>query len=149
MSLLPDDPFKQLSNVRKEFDRLFSPFPFDFSIFDNMLGNFGDMKVDVHATTTEVIATCDIPGLEKDDDIQINVEQNMLSIRGYVNTSTEVNEGNLYRQERYAGSFYRSIFLPSPVSRDDVKATYRNGVLEIRMQKTAQSNVQNIDIDFY
>lgn len=149
MSLLPDDPFKQLSNVRKEFDRMFSAFPFDLNFFDNMFGHFGGMKVDVYETATEVIATCDIPGLEKDDDIQINVEQNMLSIRGYVNTSTEVNEGNLYRQERYAGSFYRSIFLPSPVSRDDVKATYRNGVLEIRMQKTAQSNVQNIDIDFY
>ena len=119
------------------------------SFFNNMFGNFGGMKVDVYETTTEVIATCDIPGLEKEDDIQINVDQNMLSIRGSVNTATEINEGNLYRQERYAGSFYRSIFLPSPVSRDGVKATYRNGVLEVRMQKMAQTNVQNIDIDFY
>ena len=149
MSLLPEDSFKQLSNVRKEFDRMFSAFPFDMSFFNNMFGNFGGMKVDVYETTTEVIATCDIPGLEKEDDIQINVDQNMLSIRGSVNTATEINEGNLYRQERYAGNFYRSIFLPSPVSRDGVKATYRNGVLEVRMQKTAQKNIQSIDIDFY
>lgn len=149
MSLLPDDSFKQLSNVRKEFDRMFSAFPFDLSFFDNMLGNFGGMKVDVHETATEVIATCDIPSLEKDDDIQINVEQNMLNIRGFINTTTEIKEGNMFRQERYAGGFDRSILLPSPVSKDDVKATYRNGVLEVRMQKTAQNNVQNIDIDFY
>ena len=146
MSLLPEDSFKQLSNVRKEFDRMFSAFPFDMSFFNNMFGNFGGMKVDVYETTTEVIATCDIPGLEKEDDIQINVDQNMLSIRGSVNTATEINEGNLYRQERYAGSFYRSISLPSPVSRDGVKATYRNGVLEVRMQKTAQKNIQSCSI---
>ena len=149
MSLLPDDSFKQLPNVRKEFERMFSAFPFDLSFFDNMLGNLGGMKVDVQETATEVIATCDIPGLEQDDDILINVEQNMLSIRGSINTTTEIKEENVFRQELYTGGFQRSIFLPSPVSRDGVKATYRNGVLEVRMQKTAKNNVQNIDIDFY
>ncbi len=149
MSLLPDDPFKHLSNVRKEFDRMFSAFPLDLSFFDQMIGNFGGMKVDVHEAATEIIVLCDIPGLEKDDDIQINVEHNMLIIRGFINKTTEMNGENMFRQERYAGGFHRSIFLPSPVSRDDVKATYRNGVLEVRMQKTDQTNVQNIDIDFY
>ena len=149
MSFLPDDSFKQFSNVRKEFDRMFSAFPFDLSFFDNVLGNFGGMKVDVYETATEVIATCDIPGLEKDDDIQINVEHNMLSIRGSINTTTEIKEENMFRQERYVGGFHRSISLPSPVSRDGVKATYRNGVLKIRMQKTTQNIVPNIDIDFY
>ena len=149
MSLLPEDSFKHLSNVRKDFERMFSAFPFDFSFFDNLLGNFGSMKVDVHETATEVIARCDIPGLEKDDDIQINVEQNMLIIRGSINKITEIKEEAMFRQERYAGGFHRTILLPSPVSRDGVKATYRNGVLEVRMPKTAQNNIQNIDIDFY
>ena len=149
MSLLPDDPFKQLSHVRKEFDRMFSAFPFDLSSFDNLFGNFGGMKVDVYETAAEVIATCDIPGLKKDDNIQINVDQNLLSIKGFINTNNEIKEENMFRQERFSGGFHRSIFLPSPVSRDGVKATYRHGVLEVRMQKTAQNNVQNIDIDFY
>ncbi len=149
MSLLPDDSFKQLSNVRKDFERMFSASPFDLSIFDNMLGNFGGMKVDVHETVTEVIAICGISNLKKDDNIQINVEQNTLSIRGSINTTTEIQEENMFRQERNASSFHRLISLPSPVSREGVKATYRNGVLEVRMQKTAQNNVENIDIDFY
>ena len=149
MSLLPDDSFKHLSDIRKDFERMFSTFPFDLNLFDNMLGSFGGMKVDVHETETEVVATCDIPGLEKDDDIQITVEQNMLIIRGFINKTTELKEEDMFRQERYAGGFQRSIFLPSPVSRDGVKATYRNGVLKVRMPKTAQKNVQNIEIDFY
>ena len=148
MSLLPDDPFKQLANVRKEFDRMFSAFPFDMSFFDNMLGNFGDMKVDVHETTTEVIVTCDIPGLEKKEDIQINVTHNMVSISGFMNKATEVNGENMFRQERYAGSFHRAISLPSPVSQNGVKATYRNGVLEVRMPKARQVIEHKIDVEF-
>ena len=148
MSLLPNDPFKHLANVKKDFDRMFSAFPFDMSFFGNMLGNFGDMKVDVHETTTEVIVTCDIPGLEKKEDIQINVQNSFLSISGSLNKATEIKEENTFRQERYAGSFHRSISLPSPVSRDGVKATYRNGVLEVRMPKTTQIIEHNIDVEF-
>ena len=148
MSLLPNDPFKHLANVKKDFDRMFSAFPFDMSFFDNMIGNFGDMKVDVHETTTEVIVTCDIPGLEKKEDIQINVTHNMVSISGFMNKATEVNGENMFRQERYAGSFHRAISLPSPVSQNGVKATYRNGVLEVRMPKTTKIIEHKIDVEF-
>ena len=61
MGLIPYDPFRQLSNVRRDFDRLFSNFPFEFN-HDNQ---FGSIRVDVHETENEVIATCDIPGIEK------------------------------------------------------------------------------------
>ena len=148
MSLLPDDPFKHLANIRKDFDRMFAAFPFDMNFFDNMLGNFGNMKVDVHETDTEVVATCDIPGLEKKEDIQINVAHNMLSISGFMNKATEVNGENTFRQERYTGSFHRAIPLPSPVSQNGVKATYRNGVLEVRMPKTTQVIEHKIDVEF-
>ena len=148
MSYLPDDAFKRLANVRKDFDRMFAAFPFDMSFFDNMLGNLGNMKVDVHETDTEVVATCDIPGLEKKEDIQIDVAHNVLSISGFMNKATEVTGENMFRQERYAGNFHRSISLPSPVSRNGVKATYRNGVLEVRMPKTTQILDNKIDVEF-
>lgn len=148
MSYLPDDAFKRLANVRKDFDRMFAAFPFDMSFFDNMLGNLGNMKVDVHETDTEVVATCDIPGLEKKEDIQIDVAHNVLSISGFMNKATEVTGENMFRQERYAGNFHRSISLPSPVSRNGVKATYRNGVLEVRMPKTTQIIDDKIDVEF-
>ena len=148
MSYLPDDPFKRLANARKDFDRMFAAFPFDMSFFDNMLGNLGNMKVNVHETDTEVVATCDIPGLEKKEDIQIDVAHNVLSISGFMNKATEVTGENMFRQERYAGNFHRSISLPSPVSRNGVKATYRNGVLEVRMPKTTQIIDHTIDVEF-
>ncbi len=60
MTLTPYDSFKQLGNVRRDFDRLFSTFPLDF----NDINNFGNIRVDVHQTENEVVATCDIPGIE-------------------------------------------------------------------------------------
>ena len=148
MSLLPDDPFKRLANVRKDFDRMFSAFPFDMNFLDSMLGNAGIMKIDVYETATEVVATCDIPGLEKKDDIQITVAHNLLTISGFMNKATEVNNEHMFRQERYTGSFHRAISLPSPVAQTGVKAIYRNGVLEVRMPKTTQIIDQAIDIQF-
>lgn len=144
MALTPYDPFRQLANVRKDFDRFFSNFPFDFNL-DN---HFGHIRVDVHENENEVVATCDIPGIEKKEDININVENSMLTISGTLNKTSEVKGENMFRQERYTGSFHRSISLPSAVSNERVKAAYKNGVLEVRMPKLAKNDKKKIDVDF-
>ncbi len=82
------------------------------------------------------MATCDIPGLEKKEDVNIDIDNNILTITGSINRANEVKEENLHRQERFVGRFQRSISLPSSVSSEGVTATYKNGVLEIRMPKT-------------
>lgn len=148
MSLLPEDSFQPLMNVRKDFEQMFAASPFDMSFFNQLLGNLGGMLgIHVSETATQVIVTCQIPGLQKGDDIQIHVEPYMLTIRGSMDTR---KEENLFKQERYASNFHRAISLPSAVSRDNVKASYRNDVLEVRMQKTTEPNVRSpIDIDFY
>ena len=151
MSLLPEDSFQPLMNVRKDFEQMFSASPFDMSFFNQLLGNLGGMMgINVQETATQVIATCQIPGLQKSDDIQIHVEPYTLTIRGSIDTRMEMKEENLFKHQHYASNFHRTISLPSPVSRDGVKASYRNDVLEVRMQKTAEPNVRStIDIDFY
>jgi HSP20 family protein len=145
MALTPYDSFRQLANVRRDFDRFFSNFPFDFT-HENHLGN---IRVDVHQTDHEVIATCDIPGIEKKEDINIDIENNMLTISGTMNKTNEVKEENMYRKERYTGSFHRTVSLPSPVSSEGVKATYKNGVLEVRMPKLTQNTKNIIDVQFH
>lgn len=145
MALVPYDPFRQLSNMRKEFDRVFSDFPI---AFDHEQG-LGNIRMDVHETENEVVATCDIPGLEKKEDVNIDIENNRLSISGSINRSNEIKEENMYRKERYTGRFQRMITLPSTVSHDGVKATYRNGVLEVRMPKLEKDTKKKIDVDFH
>ncbi|KKK33648.1 heat-shock protein Hsp20 [Mesobacillus campisalis] len=144
MSMPPFDPFRQLSNIRKEFDRFLSDFP---ETLQNEF-NLGGIRVDVHETENEVVATCDIPGVENKEDIQIVIDNNQLKISGTINRANEVSDENMYRKERLSGSFNRTITLPVAVSEEGVKASYRNGVLEVRMPKQQNNPKKTIDIDF-
>lgn len=147
MSLMPYDPFKQLVTMRKDFENFFSDFDFASTLgFDK---HFSGIRVDVHETENEIVATCDIPGLEKKEDVQIDIQNNVLSISGTVNHSQQSKQENIHRQERFIGRFHRSITLPSPVSHEGVKASYRNGVLEVRMPKKMRDDKKKIDIEFY
>lgn len=146
MSLIPYEPFRYIDNFRRELDRFFTP---DFADFRaNYHHKFGSLSVDVYETEKEVVATCDIPGLEKKEDVNIDIEGNILSISGAINRINEINDAHLHRQERFTGRFQRSINLPSRVSPEGVKATYKNGVLEIHMPKIQGDSGKRIDVEF-
>jgi len=91
--------------------------------------------IDVIENDKEIIATAEMPGLEKQD-IKINVTEDMLEISAETkHEEKKEDKGYIYR-ERRSGSYYRAISLPSPVDPDTSKASYENGVLEIKMPKT-------------
>lgn len=147
MALVPYEPFRQLDNMRREFDRMFERgWP---SLFTDRDESFGMPRIDLHETDNEIVATCDLPGLENKDDIDIEVNNNVLTISGTVNHSQEIKENQLHRKERFAGRFQRSIGLPVKVEQDKIQATYRNGVLEVHMPKLADSERKKIDIQFH
>ncbi|MCA1961063.1 MAG: Hsp20/alpha crystallin family protein [Desulfomonile sp.] len=78
------------------------------------------------------VVTAELPGL-KSEDLEINVEGDTLSLKGE-RKPLELSEGTSYhRRERASGKFHRSITLPNKVAADDVKATYKDGVLTIRL----------------
>jgi len=91
--------------------------------------------VDVVETDKEVVATAEMPGLEKED-IKINITEDRLEISAETKHEEEKKEKGYIYKERRAGSFYRAIPLPSPIDPDNAKASYNNGVLEIKMPKT-------------
>ncbi len=91
--------------------------------------------IDVIETDKEVIATAEMPGLEKQD-IKINVTEDRLEISAETKHEEKKEEKGYVYRERRSGSYYRAISLPSPVDPDRSKASYKNGVLEIKMPKT-------------
>ncbi len=139
MSLIPQEPFRYIEGARREMERLFGT-----SLFRE------EPRIDIYEKDEAVIASCEIPGLKSKEDIRIEIGENMLSLGGNIKREHEVREENVHRQERYWGSFRRSVALPAPVIAGESKASYRNGVLEITMPK-AQPRPQrkNIDIDFH
>ena len=91
--------------------------------------------IDLVESDKEIIATAEMPGLEKQD-IKINVTEDMLEISAETKQEEKKEEKGYIYRERRSGSYYRAISLPSPVDPDNSKATYENGVLEIKMPKT-------------
>jgi HSP20 family protein len=91
--------------------------------------------IDVIESDKEIIATAEMPGLEKQD-ININITEDRLEISAETKHEEKKEEKGYIYRERRSGSYYRAISLPSPVDPDKSKATYKNGVLEIKMPKT-------------
>ncbi len=101
--------------------------------------------VDIYETENELVLKADLPGLQEND-IDVRVENNMLTIRGERKFEKDVNEDNYLRVERAHGPFTRSFSLPNTVSSESVRAEYRNGVLTLHMAKREESKPKQIKI---
>lgn len=146
MSLVPYEPFRHYDTIRREMDRLFST---DLPYFKTAAHQLGVLNVDVLENKSEIIVIFDIPGLESKEDVHIDVNSTILRIHGNITPTNEASDAQVHRKERYTGRFQRVLELPAQVSSDHVKASYKNGVLEIHMKKMKQENTKKIDIDFY
>lgn len=91
--------------------------------------------IDLIETDKEVVATAEMPGLEKED-IKINLTEDRLEISAETKHEEEKNEKGYVYKERRSGCYYRSVSLPSSIDPDNSKASYNNGVLQITMPKT-------------
>jgi HSP20 family protein len=102
--------------------------------------------VDIYETENELVLKVDLPDLQ-DKDIDVRVENNMLTIRGERKFDKDVNEDNYLRVERAYGSFMRSFSLPNTVSSENIRAEYRDGVLTLHMAKLEESKPKQIKVN--
>lgn len=144
MTLAPNDPFRGIHQMRNDLDQIFPD-----SIYPLHLQQTRLPIMDLHETDNEIIVTCDIPGLESKEDVDIDIDYNALTVKGAIKQSQEFNENHVRHRERFFGSFLRTITLPCSVDESGAKAVYRNGVLEIRMPKRENHRKNRIDIDFH
>ena len=88
----------------------------------------------------------EVPGVAPED-VQVSVEDDVLSVRGEKKGDHEDRDGRLHRSERRFGKFSRSVQFPSAVDADKVTASHKNGVLTIRMPKHAKARVRQIRVE--
>ena len=95
-----------------------------------------------------MVVKAELPGLSKED-LDVTLTESTLTLKGEKKKEEEVREKNFYRSERSSGSFVRTIELPSEVKTDQTKASFKNGILEIRLPKTedAKKKVTKVKID--
>jgi HSP20 family protein len=102
--------------------------------------------VDISENGDNLFVDVEIPGMKKED-INISLENNVLSLQGEKKQEKEVKEENYHRWERNYGSFARSFELPVQVQSDKIKASYRNGVLHIELPKAEEVKPREIPIE--
>src|SRR5262245_8137784 len=101
--------------------------------------------VDVYEEKDDVVIKAEIPGLSKED-INVQVTDSTLMIKGEKKRDEEIKEDDYYRCERTFGSFTRAVALPSDVKADQVKASFKNGVLEVRLPRTEEAKKKAITV---
>jgi len=102
--------------------------------------------VDIKETDSEIRIKADLPGMKKED-IDISVDEDQLVIKGERREEKEEKDKDYVRVERNYGSFYRSFNIGVPVKSDQVKASYKEGVLELVLPKAEAKKPKKIKIE--
>lgn len=136
---------RELDRFRGEMDRLFDQF---FDLWPSELG-LGEGEwtpsMDVSETGKEVIVNAEVPGMGPKD-IDISLSGTVLTLKGERKREEEEKGESFHRVERSYGSFTRAIQLPAEVDSNKIDATYKDGVLKIRMPKTKEESVRKIKV---
>jgi HSP20 family protein len=139
--ITPWRPFRELEEWERRFDDLLGRPLWRLPVEER-----GWMPaVDVFEKEDRFVVKAELPGM-KEEDIDVSVVGDTLSIRGEKKTETEVKEEDYYRCERSYGSFYRSIPLPSNVDANKIEASFEDGVLEVALPKSAKVKPKKIAV---
>jgi HSP20 family protein len=137
-----DNPFMSL---QREIDRLFDDFTRGFPAFTNVGGTELLPSMDVTENDKQIEITAELPGLEEKD-VQVNLADNVLTIRGEKKAEKEEKDKAYRLVERSYGSFVRSLELPEGVNADAIKASIEKGVLKVTVPKPAPAQAKKIDV---
>jgi HSP20 family protein len=141
------NPFYELEKIHRGLNRAF-----DLSLWgegdkeSSLLSGLWSPAVDVLDTKDSIIVRAEMPGMSKED-IDITIENNVLSIRGEKKEKKDYKQDELVRTERFYGMFHRTFTLPSQVATDKVTAKLNDGVLELTMLKKEEAKPKHIKVD--
>jgi len=150
--LVPWRPFTEMARWEREMEHIFE------DLFGGRLRPLRDERwwpgkilgirepaVDLYEEKDEIVAKAELPGMTKDD-IEVNITDNLLTIKGEKKQEEEVKEKDYYRSERSYGAFARRVALPTEVNVEKIRASFKNGVLEIHLPKSEEAKKKEIKV---
>lgn len=139
-------PFERMDEMFDEFVR--KPFGRPFlSRFPRIMEEIAPSpSVDIFEEKDDIVLKTELPGMTKDD-IEINLTGDMITLSGEKKKEEKIEEKNYYRHECLYGSFKRSFTLPAEVQSDKAKASFKNGILEVRIPKTEEAKKKAVKIN--
>ena len=143
MALVRWEPFRELAALQNEMSRWMGQLP--GTTQGNGTSSTWLPAVDVWETADELVLSFDLPGIPEDK-VAVELDDNVLTVSGERQRASEHSGERFYRFERRFGTFSRSVTLPQGVQEDAIKATYENGVLEVRVPKPEEPKPKRIQI---
>lgn len=139
-----EQPFRGATTLQEQINR----------VFGDMVGQSAEESnltpwapaVDIYETANELVVKADLPDVNPQD-LDIRVENNILTIRGERKFEKKVNEDNYLRIERAYGAFSRSFSLANSVKSEAIKADYQNGVLTLSIPKREEAKPKQIKVN--
>ena len=144
MSLVRYQPWNSMDQLRREMGRMFEQHP-SAEEGSSIATSDWTPAVDIKETEKEFLIHADIPGVNPDD-IDVHMEDGMLTIKGERESETKEEREGYKRIERQRGSFYRRFSLPDTANADKISAKSKNGVLEISIPKQEKAQARKIEV---
>lgn len=144
-TLMRWDPFREMTTLRDEMNRLFTRTIGDQPVAKAAAEATWSPPVDVFDTPDAIVLKAELPGL-KVEDVDVELDENVLTISGERRFEEKVDDGRAYRLERAYGRFARTMTLPQNVKADEIAATITDGVLEVRVPKADEIRPRKIAV---
>ncbi len=145
MNIIKYDPFREMRSLQDEVNRLFaSSFSRGGNDNDLMRGAWSP-SVDIFENQNEIVLEAELPGM-RPEDVNISIENNVLTIHGERKFEKKDEQDNFHRVERSYGSFTRSFTLPPTVQSENAQAEFENGVLKLTLAKREEAKPRRIEI---
>lgn len=141
------DPFNELASMRSVMDRILTPRAPSFpTVRSNGDGpGVSTLGIDIYETASDFVVTAAVPGIDPKD-LDISVEDEVLTIKGEHRKESDAGEGNYLRRELRTGSFQRALRLPPTVDAENATANFEHGVLKLTLPKKAEARARSIKI---
>jgi len=140
------DALTDVRGLEREMNRLFTALSRRPDRMPSLPGIGWTPSTDVYETTEEIVAVVELPGVDQKE-IDISLVGDTLTVRGNRPRKDESEGENYLRGERYFGPFVRSLVVPSVVDADRITATFKDGLLEVRLPKREEAKPRPIPVE--
>ena len=145
MAVVKWDPFRDLGLLQDRMNRMFDDAGRTWRNDEPAATTTWSPAVDIFETEGEIVVKAELPGMERKD-ITLNLERNVLTLKGERRFEKETKDENYHRIERSYGGFSRTFSIPATVDEEKIHAEYKEGVLKIVLPKKEQAKPKQIRI---
>lgn len=146
MAVVKWDPLRDLLSIQDRMNRLFEQTLSRSRAEEGIAPSTWTPAVDIYETPETVVMKAELPGLTRED-IEIQIRDNTLILRGERRFAKDVEQENYLRIERAYGAFQRSFTLPASIRQEEIRAVFRDGVLELTLPKAEEAKPKRIAIE--